>query len=74
MRKTFDTYQPYGFGSECYSRVLRPGRAAQDAALVTEPNNGVPGELTTFFDPEVIKSSLYAHGDKRFGVGHRVFL
>ena len=55
MRKTFDTYQPYGFGSECYSRVLRPGRAAQDTALVTEPNNGVPGELPTFFDPEVIK-------------------
>lgn len=55
MHKTIDRYQAYGFASECYSRVLRPGKAAQDAALVTAPNNGVPGELTTFFDPDVIK-------------------
>lgn len=31
MRKSLDNYQPYGFGSECYSRVLRAGKAAQDA-------------------------------------------
>ena len=55
MRKSIDNYRSHGFGSECYSRVLRAGKTAQDAALVTAPNNGVPGELTTFFDPEVIK-------------------
>ena len=44
-----------------------PGRAGV-------PSTRVGISVTTFFDPEVIKSSLYAHGDKRFGVGHRVFL
>ena len=43
-----------GFSGETYTRVLRPGQLAADAALVTSPNMGVPGELLTFFDPEVV--------------------
>ena len=51
---TLDTLRHKGFGGETYTRILRPERLAQDAALVTAPNMGVPAELTTFFDPEVV--------------------
>lgn len=44
-----------GFHGETFSRVLDRTRLAQDAALVTAPNMGIPGELTTFFDPEVVE-------------------
>lgn len=44
-----------GFHGETFSRVLDRSRMAQDAALVTAPNMGIPGELTTFFDPEVVE-------------------
>ena len=52
-RISLDTLRRKGFGGETYTRVYQPGMAL-DAALVTAPNMGVPAELTTFFDPEVV--------------------
>lgn len=48
-----DALRRKGFGSECYTRIMDKETLAADATI-TAPNIGIPGELTTFFDPEVI--------------------
>ena len=52
--RDLDTLAAYGFGMEGASRVFS-GNMARDAALVTAPNAGVPGELLTFFNPKVVE-------------------
>lgn len=47
----------YGFGLDKYGVVgsLEEGKMAMDAALITDPNMGIPVEALTFFDERVIK-------------------
>lgn len=54
LNRELESLRAKGFGGETYTKVLHRDSIAQDAALVTAPNMGVPAELTTFFDPEVI--------------------
>lgn len=54
MDKFLQLMRAKGFGSETATRVLRRDQLAADAALVTAPNSGVPAELTTFIDPEIV--------------------
>lgn len=53
MKISMDALRRKGFGGETYTKIRQPGMA-QDAALVTAPNMGVPAELTTYFDPDVV--------------------
>lgn len=55
LNKDMELLKSKGFGGETYQRIMHKDNLAADAALVTAPNMGVPAELTTFFDPDVIK-------------------
>lgn len=54
MDRQLELLRSKGFGSATATRMLRRDQLAADAALVTAPNAGVPAELTTFLDPDIV--------------------
>lgn len=58
MTPTFEQVKALGFifpGARMWATKENMGRIAQDAALITTPNTGVPAEFLAYIDPTVIE-------------------
>lgn len=56
MKMTLAALRHKGFGGETYTKVREASHnPALDSALVTMPNMGIPAELTTYFDADVVE-------------------